>query len=285
VAFASSLDQIGTFTRSAADAALLLETIAGHDPRDSTSIPKPVPRYSEALDGDVAGLRIGLPKECFDVEGGDPGVFEAVRAGVAELEAAGAELVEISLPRTRYGVPAYYLIANAEASSNLARFDGARYGRRAEGVVDYKEMYERSRSEGFGDEVKRRIMLGTYVLSAGYFDAYYKKAQQVRTLLREDFATAFEQCDVIATPTSPEVAFRLGEKIDDPVSMYLSDIYTVSANLAGIPGVSIPCGQSGGLPVGLQLLGRVLDEERLLRTADAFQRRTDHHEARPPEFV
>ncbi|MDP6977461.1 MAG: Asp-tRNA(Asn)/Glu-tRNA(Gln) amidotransferase subunit GatA [Myxococcota bacterium] len=285
VAFASSLDQIGTFTHSAADAALLLETIAGHDPRDSTSIPEPVPQYSEGLDGDVEGLTIGLPKEYFDVSGGDPEVLERVRAGVADLEAAGAKVVEVSLPRTRYGVPAYYLIANAEASSNLARFDGARYGRRAEGVADYQQMYERSRSEGFGDEVKRRIMLGTYVLSAGYFDAYYKKAQQVRTLLRDDFDAAFSQCDVIATPTSPETAFALGEKIDDPVSMYLSDIYTVSANLAGIPGISVPCGLTGGLPVGLQLLGRVLDEGRLLRVADAYQRRTDHHLVHPPEFA
>ncbi|MCP4035612.1 MAG: Asp-tRNA(Asn)/Glu-tRNA(Gln) amidotransferase subunit GatA [bacterium] len=281
VAFASSLDQIGTFTHSAADAALLLEVIAGHDPRDSTSIPEAVPDYSAALTGDVAGLTIGLPKECFDASGADPAIIERVRDGVAELEAAGAKVVEISLPHTGYGVAAYYLIANAEASSNLARFDGARYGRRADHVSDYQEMYERSRSEGFGDEVKRRIMIGTYVLSAGYFDAYYKKAQQVRTLLRQDFDAAYTQCDVIATPTSPETAFTLGEKTDDPVTMYLSDVFTVGANLAGIPGVSVPCGFEAGMPVGLQLLGRVLDEETMLRTADAFQRCTDHHTRHP----
>jgi len=254
--------------------------IAGHDPRDSTSIPEPVPDYSAGLSGDVAGLTIGLPRECFDASGCDPEVLECVRGGVEELEAAGAKVVEISLPHSRYGVAAYYMIANAEASSNLARFDGARYGRRAADVSDYHEMYERSRSEGFGDEVKRRIMIGTYVLSAGYFDAYYKKAQQVRTLLRRDFEAAYARCDVIATPTSPEIAFRLGEKSDDPVSMYLSDVFTVGANLAGIPGISIPCGLKEGLPVGLQLLGRALDEQTLLRTADAFQRRTDHHRLR-----
>jgi aspartyl-tRNA(Asn)/glutamyl-tRNA(Gln) amidotransferase subunit A len=285
VAFASSLDQIGCFTRSATDAAVVLQVLAGHDPRDSTSIPEPVPDYSAALTGDVAGLTIGLPKEYFDTSGGDAQILDRVRAGVTELEKAGAKVVEVSLPHTRYGVAAYYLIANAEASSNLARFDGARYGRRAQGVSDLKQMYERSRTEGFGPEVKRRIMLGTYVLSAGYFDAYYKKAQQVRTLLRQDFDAAFSQCDVVATPTSPEVAFRIGEKSEDPVSMYLSDIYTVSANLTGIPGISIPCGTKDGMPVGLQLLGRVLDEQTLLRTADAFQRRSDFHLARPPEFA
>jgi len=285
VAFASSLDQIGCFTRSAADAALLLQIIAGHDPRDSTSIPEPVPDYGAGLTGDVAGLTIGLPKECFDAAGSDPEIIERVRAGVMELEAAGAKVVEISLPHTRYGVAAYYLIANAEASSNLARFDGARYGRRAAGVSDLKEMYERSRSEGFGPDVKRRIMLGTYVLSAGYFDAYYKKAQQLRPLLRQDFDAAFAQCDIVATPTSPEVAFRIGEKSEDPISMYLSDIYTVSANLTGIPGISIPCGTVDAMPVGLQLLGRVLDEQTLLRVADTFQRRTDYHLARPEGFA
>ncbi len=285
VAFASSLDQIGCFTRSAADAALLLQILAGHDPKDSTSIPKPVPDYASALTGDIAGLTIGLPKECFDASGSDPEILDCVRAGVGELEAAGAKVVEISLPHTRYGVAAYYLIANAEASSNLARFDGVRYGRRAQGVSDLKEMYERSRSEGFGEEVKRRIMLGTYVLSAGYFDAYYRKAQQVRTLLRQDFDAAFSQCDVIATPTSPEVAFKIGAKSEDPISMYLCDIYTVSANLAGLPGISIPCGSKAGMPVGLQLLGRVLDEETLLRVADVFQRRSDHHLARPRDFA
>jgi aspartyl-tRNA(Asn)/glutamyl-tRNA(Gln) amidotransferase subunit A len=244
-----------------------------------------VPDYTSALTGDIAGLTIGLPKECFDASGSDPAILDCVRAGVGELEAAGAKVIEISLPHTRYGVAAYYLIANAEASSNLARFDGVRYGRRAEGVSDLKEMYERSRSEGFGEEVKRRIMLGTYVLSAGYFDAYYRKAQQVRTLLRQDFDAAFSQCDVIATPTSPEVAFEIGAKSEDPISMYLCDIYTVSANLAGLPGISIPCGSQAGMPVGLQLLGRVLDEATLLRVADVFQRRSDYHLARPRDFA
>jgi aspartyl-tRNA(Asn)/glutamyl-tRNA(Gln) amidotransferase subunit A len=285
VAYASSLDQIGCLTRSAADAALMLQVIAGHDAKDSTSIPQPVPDYTAGLTGEVAGLTIGLPKECFEVSGGDPDVLARVRAGVAELEAAGAKVIEVTLPHTCYGVAAYYLIATAEASSNLARFDGARYGRRAPGVSDLNEMYERSRSEGFGAEVKRRIMLGTFVLSAGYFDAYYKKAQQVRTLLRGDFDAAFSQCDVIATPTSPEVAFPIGSKSEDPVGMYLSDIYTVSANLAGIPGISIPCGSAGGMPVGLQLLGRVLDEQTLLRVADGFQRRSDYHLARPKDFA
>jgi len=208
-----------------------------------------------------------------------------VREAIAELETAGARVKEVSLPHARYAVAAYYLIATAEASSNLARYDGARYGRRAPGVRGMAEMYHESRSQGFGSEVKRRILLGTYVLSAGYYDAYYKKAQQVRTLLREDFRAAFETCDLILTPTAPEVAFRLGEKTADPLSMYLSDVYTVSANLAGIPGISLPCGLLEGLPVGLQLLGRPLDEETLLRAGDAFQRRTQHHLLRPPEVT
>jgi aspartyl-tRNA(Asn)/glutamyl-tRNA(Gln) amidotransferase subunit A len=281
VAYASSLDQIGVFARSASDAAVALEHICGHDPRDSTSLPEPAPRLSPALSGDVSGLVIGLPRECFESEGADPAVLEAVHAAVAELERAGAKLREVSLPHTAYAVAAYYLIATAEASSNLARFDGVRYGYRAAGADSLGEMYLRTRSEGFGDEVKRRIVLGTYVLSAGYYDAYYRKAQQVRTLLRRDFEEAFRGCDVIATPTAPEVAFPIGEKSDDPVRMYLSDVYTVSANLAGLPGVSLPCGRSQGLPVGLQLLAPVLDEATLLRVADAYQRRTDHHLARP----
>jgi aspartyl-tRNA(Asn)/glutamyl-tRNA(Gln) amidotransferase subunit A len=281
VAFASSLDQIGVFTRSARDAAGLLERICGHDPFDSTSIPEPAPELRAALDGDVSGLVLGLPKECFVAEGVDPGVLAAVRDAVAELERAGAKVREISLPHTRYAIATYYLIATAEASSNLARFDGVRYGRRARGARSLTEMYERTRSEGFGEEVKRRILLGTYVLSAGYYDAYYRKAQQVRTLLRRDFERAFGACDVIVTPTSPEVAFELGAKTSDPLSMYLSDIYTVSANLAGIPGVSIPCGLVRGLPVGLQLLGPVLGESVLLRVADVFERRTPHQARRP----
>lgn len=283
VAYASSLDQIGPFGASAEDCAWLLQAISGHDPRDSTSLPAPVPDYSAALDGQVAGLTIGLPREYFVEEGADAQVLAAVRAAVVELEAAGARTVEVSLPHTRYGIAAYYLVATAEASSNLARFDGVRYGRRAEGVKDLDDLYRRSRSEGFGDEVKRRILLGTYVLSAGYYDAYYKKAQRVRTLLRRDFDEAFAGCDLIATPTSPEVAFRLGEKSADPLSMYMSDVYTVSANLAGIPGISLPCGLVRGLPAGMQLLGRPLDEATLLRVADAYQRRTDHHRRRPTE--
>jgi len=286
IAYASSLDQIGVFARSAADAAEVLTVIAGHDPQDSTSVPEPVPTFGDALDGDVSGLVVGLPSEYFEsAEGCAPEVLEAVREAVATLERAGARVCDVSLPHTRYAVPTYYLIATAEASSNLARFDGVRYGRRAEEPKDLGDMYRRSRSEGFGPEVKRRILLGTYVLSAGYYDAYYRKAQQVRTLLRRDFQRAFEQCDVLATPTAPEVAFGLGEKTDDPLRMYLSDIFTVSANLAGVPAVSLPCGFSRGLPIGLQLMGAALDESRLLKVADAYQRLSDHHVQRPPEFA
>jgi aspartyl-tRNA(Asn)/glutamyl-tRNA(Gln) amidotransferase subunit A len=283
VAFASSLDQIGVLSRSVADAALVLQAIAGHDPRDSTSIPEPVPDYAAALTGDVSGLVVGLPAEYLLEDGVDPEVLAAVRGAVGELERAGAKVREVSLPHTEYAVATYYLIATAEASSNLARYDGVRYGYRAADARTLADMYDRTRSEGFGDEVKRRIVLGTYVLSAGYYDAYYRKAQQVRTLLRRDFETAFEGCDVIATPTSPEVAFRLGERTDDPLRMYLTDVYTVSANLAGVPGISVPCGLAQDLPVGLQLLARPLDEPTLLRVADTFERRTDHHLARPPE--
>jgi aspartyl-tRNA(Asn)/glutamyl-tRNA(Gln) amidotransferase subunit A len=283
VAYASSLDQIGPFARTAEDCAWLLQAISGHDPRDSTSLPNDVPDYAAALSGNVSGLRIGLPVEYYQTEGANPAVFESVREAIAELERAGASVREVSLPHTRYAIATYYLIATAEASANLARFDGVRYGHRAEGVGDLLELYCRSRSEGFGAEVKRRILLGTFVLSAGYYDAYYRKAQRVRTLLRRDFENAFGDCDVIATPSSPEVAFRLGEKTDDLLAMYLSDIYTVSANLAGLPGISIPCGPVDGLPVGLQLLGRALDEETPLRVADAYQRISDHHLRRPPE--
>jgi aspartyl-tRNA(Asn)/glutamyl-tRNA(Gln) amidotransferase subunit A len=282
VAYASSLDQIGPFAESAEECAWVLGQIAGHDPRDSTSLPEPVPDFAAALTGDVAGLKIGLPRECFVEDGVDADVLARVRAGVGELERAGAEIVEVSLPHSRFGIAAYYLIATAEASSNLARFDGVRYGRRAEGVSEIDELYKASRSEGFGAEVKRRIMLGTYVLSAGYYDAYYKKAQQVRTLLRRDFEKAFEQCDVLATPTSPEVAWPLGEKSEDPVSMYLADTYTVTANLVGVPAISVPAGEAQGLPVGLHFVGQALGEPTLLRVADAFQRLTDHHLRRPP---
>jgi aspartyl-tRNA(Asn)/glutamyl-tRNA(Gln) amidotransferase subunit A len=241
-----------------------------------------VPRYREALDGDVSGLVVGLPRECFEASGVDPEVVERVHEAVACLESAGAKVRDVSLPHSRYAVATYYLIAPAEASSNLARYDGARYGIRA--MADsLGEMYRRTRSEGFGAEVKRRILLGTYVLSAGYYDAYYRKAMQVRTLLRRDFESAFAACDVLALPTAPEVAFRLGERDRDPLSMYLSDIFTVSANLAGVPALSVPCGFVRGLPVGLQLMGAVLDEATPLKLADAYQRRTDWHRRRPPD--
>jgi aspartyl-tRNA(Asn)/glutamyl-tRNA(Gln) amidotransferase subunit A len=263
--------------------AALLDVIAGHDPRDSTSLPQPPLRCEGDLDGDVAGLVVGVPREYFVEEGLAPEVLRGVRAAIAELEAAGAKTREVSLPTSEFAVAAYYLVATAEASSNLARYDGVRYGYRAANVKDLAELYCRSRSEGFGDEVKRRIVLGTYVLSAGYYDAYYRKAQQVRTLVRRDFERAFAGCDVIATPTAPELPFRLGERAEDPLRMYLGDVYTVSANLAGLPGVSLPCGSAGGLPIGLQLLAPPLEEAKLLRVADAYQRRSDHHLARPPE--
>jgi aspartyl-tRNA(Asn)/glutamyl-tRNA(Gln) amidotransferase subunit A len=285
VAFASSLDQIGPFTRTAADCAVALGVLAGHDPRDSTSLPGPVPDYAAALTGDVSGLVLGLPREYFETEGADPAVLQSVHAAVSELEKAGAKLREVSLPHTKYGIAAYYLIAPAEASSNLARYDGVRYGHRAAHPRDLADLYHRTRSEGFGPEVKRRILLGTYVLSAGYYDAYYRKAQQIRTLLRQDFEEAFRGCDAIVTPTSPEVAFRIGEKSADPLAMYLSDVYTVTANLAGIPGLSVPCGFVEDMPVGLQILGPPLGEETVLRVADAWQRRSDFHLRRPPELA
>jgi aspartyl-tRNA(Asn)/glutamyl-tRNA(Gln) amidotransferase subunit A len=283
VAFASSLDQIGPLAHTAADCALLLEAIAGHDPQDSTSLPEPAPRLAASLSGDVSGLTLGFLREADDASGVAPGVRARVREAVAELERAGAKVREVSLPHTRFAIAAYYLIATAEASSNLARYDGVRYGHRAEGAAgSISELYERTRAEGFGAEVKRRILLGTYVLSAGYYDAYYKKAQQVRTLLRRDFDAAFESCDAIVLPTTPETAFRLGEKSSDPLALYLADIFTVSANLAGLPGVSIPCGLDAGLPVGFQILGRPREDATVLRIADAYQRRTDHHRTRPP---
>ena len=283
IAFASSLDQIGPFARTAADCALLLEAIAGHDPHDSTSLPEPAPDFSRALTGDVSGLTLGVLREADDQSGMTPGVHARVSEAVAELERAGAKVREVSLPHTRFGIAAYYLIATAEASSNLARYDGVRYGRRAaDGAGGITALYERTRAEGFGAEVKRRILLGTYVLSAGYYDAYYRKAQQVRTLLRRDFDAAFEACDAIVLPTTPEAAFRLGEKSSDPLALYLADVFTVSANLAGLPGVSIPCGLDAGLPVGFQILGRPLEDATVLRIADAYQRRTEHHLARPP---
>jgi aspartyl-tRNA(Asn)/glutamyl-tRNA(Gln) amidotransferase subunit A len=281
VAYASSLDQIGPFCRSVSDAAIALETIAGHDPRDSTSIPQEMPSVRDRLDGDVEGLVVGLPSEYFVEDGVDPGVLARVRDTIGALEEAGVRFKEISLPHTAYTIAAYYVIATAEASSNLARFDGVRYGRRADRPADLSDLYQRSRSEGFSAEVKRRILLGTYVLSAGYYDAYYGKAQRVRTLIRRDFEAAFESCDAILTPTTPETAFELGAKSDDPLSMYLSDVYTVSANLAGLPGISIPCGLANGMPVGFQLLGKPLDEATILRLGEAFQRRTKFHRLTP----
>jgi aspartyl-tRNA(Asn)/glutamyl-tRNA(Gln) amidotransferase subunit A len=282
LAFASSLDQIGPFTQTAEDAALLLQVIAGADPKDATAAHEPVPNYLESLSGDVRGLRIGIYRDALG-EGVEPGVRDAFESGIAVLRERGAVTVDIDLPHAKYGIPIYYLIATAEASSNLARYDGVRYGYRARMSKDttLRDMYDHTRDDGFGAEVKRRIMLGTYVLSHGYYDAYYLKAQQVRTLLRRDYDAAFELADVIAMPTTPTTAFKLGEKTSDPLQMYLADIFTVSANLAGVPAVSVPCGFASGLPVGLQLTGRMFDETTLLRAADAYQRETQHHRASP----
>jgi aspartyl-tRNA(Asn)/glutamyl-tRNA(Gln) amidotransferase subunit A len=284
VAFASSLDQGGPMCRTAEDCALLLGVMAGFDPRDSTSVDAPVPDYTAGLAQDIRGLRLGLPKEYFG-EGLNEEVARCVEAAITELKKLGAETVEVSLPNAGLAIPCYYVLAPAEASSNLARYDGVRYGYRAEAYRDLVDMYCRTRAEGFGAEVKRRIMIGTYVLSAGYYDAYYLKAQRLRRLIAEDYARAFEVCDVIAGPTSPTTAFRLGEKSDDPIAMYLSDIYTVSVNLAGLPAISIPAGfDAQGLPVGLQLIGRYLDEARLLNVAHRFQQVTDWHRRWPPGF-
>jgi aspartyl-tRNA(Asn)/glutamyl-tRNA(Gln) amidotransferase subunit A len=280
VAFASSLDQIGPVTKTVEDAALLLGAISGADRRDSTTVDVPVPDYAAALGRDLAGLRVGLPVE-YRIEGTDPGVRARVDAAIRQLEHLGAEPVEISLPHTEPAVAVYYILATAEASANLARFDGVRYGHRAAGVTDLGEHYRKSRSEGFGPEVKRRIILGTFVLSSGYHDQYYTRAQKVRTLVRRDFEEAFAKVDVIASPTSPTTAFRLGEKTGDPLQMYLADVYTIAANLAGICGISVPCGFHDGLPVGLQLLGPAWGEETLLRVAHAYEQSTDWHRRRP----
>jgi aspartyl-tRNA(Asn)/glutamyl-tRNA(Gln) amidotransferase subunit A len=280
IAFASSLDQGGPMARTAEDCALLLEAMAGFDPRDSTSVDRPVPDYGAALEGDLSGLRIGLPKEYFG-EGLASEVAQCIESAIAEYRKLGAETTEISLPNTGLAVPAYYVVAPAECSSNLSRFDGVRYGYRCENPRDLEDLYKRSRGEGFGSEVKRRIMIGTYALSAGYYDAYYLKAQKVRRLIREDFLRAFEEVDVIMGPTSPTTAFRLGEKTTDPVSMYLSDIYTIAVNLAGLPGMSIPAGFAQGLPVGLQIIGNYFSEERLLNVAHRYQQVTDWHERMP----
>jgi len=280
VAFASSLDQIGPLTKDVTDAAIIMNVIAGHDPRDSTSANIAVPDFTRALTKDVKGLTIGIPREYF-IEGMDPAVDGAVREAVKTLERLGAKVVEVSLPHTSYAVATYYILATSEASSNLARYDGVKYGVRAEGAKDLLDMYMRSRSQGFGPEVKRRIMLGTYALSAGYYDAYYKKGQQVRTLIKRDFDEAFKTVDIIATPTAPTAAFKIGEKSADPLQMYLSDIFTISVNLAGIPGISIPCGfTKNELPIGLQLLGRHFDEETILRASFAYEQATEWHKKR-----
>ena len=287
VAFASSLDQIGPFTKDVRDAATVLEVISGHDRHDATSIPSPVPAYGKALTGDIKGLRLGLPKE-YMVGGLAPEVKAAVDAAVKQLESLGATVQEISLPHTDYDVAVYYIIATAEASANLARFDGVRYGARVEGA-DPLEMYAATRGAGFGAEVKRRIILGTYVLSSGYYDAYYLRAQKVRTLIRQDYLKAFEQVDAIVTPTTPTPAFKLGEKAGDPLQMYLSDIFTIGCNLAGIPGLSLPCGfapnpkpetPNAKLPIGLQLLGKPFAEETILRLAHAYEQSTPWHRER-----
>jgi aspartyl-tRNA(Asn)/glutamyl-tRNA(Gln) amidotransferase subunit A len=275
VAFASSLDQPGPLGRTVWDAAALLGVVAGRDERDQTSSTRPVDDYLADLEGGARGLRIGVPKEWFqasDAGGIDPGVEGAVRSALATYQRLGATLVEISLPHTKYGIGAYYLIATAEASSNLARYDGIRFGRRAAETRGLADLYAESREQGLGAEPKRRIMLGTYALSAGYYDAYYLRAQKVRTLIRRDFDAAFERCDVVAGPVAPTPAFKLGEKTGDPLQMYLADIFTITCNLAALPGLSVPCGQAGGLPVGLQLLGRPFDEAGLLRAARALER-------------
>jgi aspartyl-tRNA(Asn)/glutamyl-tRNA(Gln) amidotransferase subunit A len=281
VAFASSLDQIGPFTKDVRDAAILTRILAGHDPLDSTSIPEPVPDYSAELTGEIRGLRIGLPKEYF-VGGMDEEVSAAVQAAVKQLESLGAQVQEISLPHTDYAVATYYIVATAEASANLARFDGIRYGIRVEGA-DPNELYMKTRGAGFGAEVKRRVILGTYVLSSGYYDAYYLRAQKVRTLIRQDFLKAFEKVDAIVTPTSPTPAFKAGEKSDDPLQMYLSDIFTISCNLAGISGISVPCGftTEPRLPIGLQLLGKPFGEGTLFRMAHVYEQSTQWHKQKP----
>ena len=281
VAFASSLDQIGPLTKDVRDAAILLQAIAGHDKCDSTSGDIPVPDYSQGLDRGVSGLKLGVPREYF-VEGMDPEVEASVRAGIETLKLLGAELVDVSLPHTRYAVATYYVLANAEASSNLARYDGVRYGLRAASDGDLLSMYKQTRAEGFGSEVKRRIMLGTYALSSGYYDAYYKKAQQVRTLLRQDFQQVFTECDALLSPVAPTPAFRLGERLDDPLQMYLADIFTAPVSLAGLPAMSVPCGYTQqDLPIGLQIIAPPFQEAMVLQVGAAFEAATDFHTRKP----
>jgi aspartyl-tRNA(Asn)/glutamyl-tRNA(Gln) amidotransferase subunit A len=283
VAYASSLDQIGPITRDVEDCALLLSVISGYDPHDSTSVKEPVPDYTSSLRAGIKGLRIGKPMEYFGA-GLDPEVQLAVETAIEILADQGAEILEVSLPHTEYAIADFYIIAMAEASSNLSRYDGLKYGYRTQASAgDLHELVKRTRAKGFGDEVKRRIMLGTYALSAGYYDAYYDKAQRVRALIKRDYDRAFESCDLLVCPVSPFPAFEIGEKVDDPLQMYLADVYTVMPNLAGIPAVSVPCGFSpDGLPIGLQLKAPWFREDLLLRTAYAFEQHTDHHRRRPP---
>ncbi len=281
IAFASSLDQIGPMARNVEDTALLLQAVSGHDPMDSTSIDRPVPDYTATLKEDIKGLRIGVIAEMLG-EGINPEVKDAVNASIKMYEELGAKIEEVSIPHTKYAIATYYVVAMAEASSNLARFDGVKFGYRAPDTDSLMEMYTKTRAEGFGDEVKRRIMLGTYALSSGYYDAYYKKAQQVRTLIKKDFDRAFEQVDLLLSPVCPTTAFDIGSKTDDPLSMYLMDICTLMVNLAGLPGISVPCGyDSKGLPIGLQLIGPVLSEELMLRAAYNFEQATDFHKKHP----
>jgi aspartyl-tRNA(Asn)/glutamyl-tRNA(Gln) amidotransferase subunit A len=282
IAFASSLDQVGPFTKDVRDAALLMNVISGHDPKDSTSVPREVPDYTASLTGDLKGLKLGVAKE-FMVDGLDPEVKNAIDAAIQQFEKRGAEIVEVSLPHSKYSVATYYIVATAEASANLARFDGVRYGKRVDGA-DPLEMYRKTRGAGFGAEVKRRIILGTYVLSSGYYDAYYLRAQKVRTLIRQDFDTAFEKVDAIISPTTPTAAFKVGEKANDPLQMYLSDIFTISSNLAGNCGMSLPCGFTSNpkLPIGMQLLGPSFGEEKLFQIAHAYEQSTDWHKQKPP---
>ena len=284
VAFASSLDQVGPLTKTVRDSALIMNAMAGHDPQDSTSLNEPVPDYTKNLGRDLKGMRLGLPKE-YMIEGIDPQVKSAVDTALKQLQSLGAEIVDVSLPHTDYGIAVYYFLATAEASANLARFDGVRYGYRAKDPKDLLDHYGRTREEGFGAEVKRRIILGTYVLSSGYYDAYYVRAQKVRELIRQDFVKAFEKVDAIVSPTSPVPAFKLGERTADPLAMYLADIFTNTGNLAGICGISVPCGlakvNGNQLPIGLQILGKSLDEARIFQIAHAYEQSTGWHEARP----
>ena len=283
IAFASSLDQAGPMARSAEDAALLLNEMAGFDPRDSTSVEQDVPDYTASLNNSLEGLKIGLPRQYFG-EGLDPEVAATVEAAIKTYESLGATIKEITLPNSHLAVPTYYVVAPAECSSNLSRMDGVRFGHRCEDPKDLLDLYQRSRGEGFGEEVKRRIMIGTYALSAGYYDAYYLKAQQCRRLISDDFTQAFNDVDVIMGPTAPTTAFKLGDKKDDPVAMYLADIYTISTNLAGLPGVSIPAGFVNNMPVGLQIIGNYFDEARLLNVANRYQQITDWHQQSPEPF-